>query len=83
MFHPGDVVRSRDGECVGVVLGLGNYSADDETPYWELHVDGARRGVPEGIGMWEPWDAVVVTDKATIEEARSHGLRWPIGHPPP
>jgi hypothetical protein len=80
VLRPGDVVRSDDGSWLGVVLAMVNSSCDDR-PRWELHVDAAEFGIPQGIGVWAPSDAVVSNDPASTQEAKRLGLRWPTGHP--
>src|SRR2546421_4384956 len=67
-FKKGDVVRSRDGEAFGVVLHVGRYW--DTPPKYELQVD-----MPEGVGIWEPWAAVLSNDPVSVAEAKRLGLR--------
>jgi hypothetical protein len=74
VFKPGDVIRSRDGRMIGVVVMVGNYSPDD-IPMYELHVDAAVDGVLTGGGIWEPWQAVPANDPESIAEAERLGLR--------
>ena len=73
-FLPGDVVRSRDGRLIGVVLTVQDSSSDD-TPEWELHVDAAEDGERQGVGIWSPQDTVTSNDPESIAEARRLGLR--------
>ncbi len=47
VFRVGDVVRSTDGNWLGVVVAIEDFSTD-QTPQWELHVDGAKCGAREG-----------------------------------
>lgn len=74
VFKAGDVVRSRDGRTIGVVLVVGD-SGGGEEPYYELHVDTATDGVPEGVTIWDPWTARVTNDTESLDEARRLGLR--------
>lgn len=74
VFEPGDIVRRRDGATIGVVLGVVNYSSDD-SPRYELHVDAAVDGRPDGVGCWDPWIAVISNDAEAVAEARRLGLR--------
>jgi hypothetical protein len=74
VFAVGDVVKSSDDVWIGVVVTIEDFS-HDETPRWELHVDGAKNGVPQSIGIWPPWEAVRTTDAQTRAEAQRLGLR--------
>ncbi len=62
VFRPGDIVRGRDGDSVGVVLLVGDYSGD-ESPKWELHVDFAVDGRSVGVNIINPWDAIGDTSR--------------------
>ncbi len=77
LFMPGDVIRSHDGEMIGVVLNV-----ITTLPAVELYVDAARNGAPEGIGVWDPEDAIVANDDESRTEARRLGLRFPGGNKP-
>lgn len=74
VFKPGDVIRSRDGAAIGVVLTVGNYAPDDD-PRYELHVDGAVDGVRDGVGLWDPWEAAIANDPDSVAEVQRLGLR--------
>lgn len=74
VFKAGDVVRSRDGRDIGVVLVVVDSGGGDE-PRYELHVDSAVDGVPEGVSIWDPWTARVTNDAESLDEARRLGLR--------
>ncbi len=75
VFRPGDVVRSRDGSRLGVVLHVGQYS--EEPPKYELHVDEPD----QGVGIWPPWDAVLANDPESVAQAKAFGLRGLEQHP--
>lgn len=76
VFKPGDVVRSGDGRWIGVVLPVEDYSeGDGDPPHWELHVDAAKDGEPQGVGIWEPWLAVLAEDEEGRTEVTRLGLR--------
>lgn len=76
VFKPGDVVRSQDGEWIGVVVAIIDFSPN-ETPRWELHVDAAKKGVPQAIGIWPPWQAIPAPDPQARIEAKRLGFRLP------
>ena len=67
-FRQGDVVRGTDGTGFGVVRYVGQYG--DHPPKYELHVEEPE----SGVGIWEPWDAVVANDPDSVEEAKRLGL---------
>lgn len=65
----GDVVRSRDGSTIGVVLLVDTDSWID-SPRFDLHVDTS-----DGVGICDPSTVVLSNDPASVAEAVALGLR--------
>lgn len=74
IFDVGDVITSPDGAWIGVVLAIDN-SSDNDVPHWELHVDGAKDGVLQGVGIWPIDAAVPASDPSVVAEAARLALR--------